>query len=121
MNIRSSRDASAGRTRGLGETRRPSGRRGEDADVARVALSLEADDAVDLREQGVVVAAAHVEAGLEARAALPHQDAAAGDELAAESLDAEHLRVRVPAVAGAADAFLVSHVASDLDVGDAHR
>src|ERR1051326_2052879 len=104
-----------------GTARRPSGRLGDDADVARVAASLEADVAVDLREQRVVPAATDVQAGLEARAALPHEDAATGHELAAEPLDAEHLRVRVTAVARAADAFFVRHVDSDLDGGDANR
>src|SRR5262245_55116331 len=106
MNIR---DWSGAKTRGLGTALRPSGRLGEDADEARVAPALEPDVAVDLREQGVVVAATHVEAGLEASPALAHEDAAAGDELAAEALDAEHLRVRVTTVPGAADALLVRH------------
>src|SRR5207247_5467004 len=74
----------------------------------------------DLREEGVVRAEPDVEAGTEARAALPDEDAAARDELAAEALDAQHLRIAVTAVAGAADALLVSH-ASDLDLRDAHR
>src|SRR5260370_9672286 len=85
------------------------GRGGEDAHVAVVASSLEPHVAVDLREEGVVRAEPDVEAGPEARAALPDEDAAARDELAAEALHPQHLRIAVTGVAGAADALLVSH------------
>ena len=44
-------------------------------------------------EEGVVFAAAYVEAGLELGAALTDDDAAAEDGLAAEDLDAEPLGV----------------------------
>src|SRR5438552_4591584 len=106
---------------GLGRPSRPSGRLGEDTDEARVPPPLELHVAVDVREEGVVVAAADVEARLEPRPALPDENAAAGHELAAEALDPEHLGIRIATVAGAANAFLVRHVASDLDVGDANR
>src|SRR5262245_56700173 len=86
-----------------------SGRLGEDADVARVAAALELHHAVDLREQRVVRAEADVAAGLEAGAPLADQDRPTGDELAAEALDPEHLRIGVAAVARAADTFLVRH------------
>src|SRR5438034_4530016 len=118
MNIRG---WSGARTRELRDGPEPSGRLVEDADVARVAPSLEADVAVDLREQGVVPAPTDVEAGLESRPPLAYQDAATADELATEALDAEHLRIRVATVAGTADALLVRHMDSDLDVGDADR
>src|ERR1051325_10470898 len=122
MSISSMNIVSAGgSSRGLGRPSRPAGRPGEDADEARTPPPLELHVAVDLREECVVVAAADVEPRLEAGAALPDEDAAAGHELPAEALDPEHLRVRVAPVAGAANAFLVGHVASDLDVGDAHR
>src|SRR5215470_8072 len=51
-----------------GRGRRPASgrRRRQDADVAGGAATLELDDAVDLREQRVVGAQAHVAAGLEA-------------------------------------------------------
>src|SRR5262249_1567202 len=96
-----------------------SGRAGDDADVPVVAAALEPYVAVDLREQRVVGAEPDVQPGMKACAALPDEDAATGDELAAEALDAEHLRIRIAAVAGAADAFFVGH-ASDLDVRDTH-
>src|SRR4029453_14930600 len=86
-----------------------SGRLSQDADVARVAATLELHHAVDLGEQRVVGATADVVAGLEAGAALADQDGPAGHELPAKALDAEHLRIRIPAVARAADAFLVRH------------
>src|SRR2546426_7417659 len=105
----------AGRRRPLAR----SGRAGDDAHVAVVAAALEPYVAVDLREQRVVRAEADVQARAKPRAALPDENAAACHELAAEPLDAEHLRIAVAAVAGAADALLVSH-ASDLDLRDAH-
>ena len=67
---------------------------GIDVDEAAVlALVLEADDAVDFGEEGVVLAAAYVGAGLERGAALTDDDATAEDGLAAEYLDAEPLGV----------------------------
>src|SRR6185295_12637269 len=91
-----------------------------DADVLVVPLALEAHVAVGLGEERVVDAQAHVGARLEAGPALADQDAAGGDELAAEALHPQHLGIRVAAVAGAADALLVRH-RLDLDLGDADR
>src|SRR5262249_48910483 len=62
---------------------------------------------------------AHVDAGLEAGASLAHDDAARRHELPAEALHAEPLRIRVPAVAGTADALLICH-GLRLDLGNAH-
>src|SRR4051794_37857990 len=50
-------------------------------------------------EQGVVPTATDVDAGMEVGAALTDQDLAGLDDLAAEPLDAESLRVRVTTVA----------------------
>ena len=62
--------------------------RREDADEFAVrALIFEAHDACHGSEQAVVLGAADVPAGLVTRAALANQDAAAGDQLAAEPLD----------------------------------
>src|SRR3954451_10413014 len=73
---------------------------GEDVhELAAAAPVLELDDAVDLREQGVVLAPADVEAREEAGAVLTHEDRAAGDPLAAEALDPEVLRLGVATVA----------------------
>ena len=58
-----------------------------------LATVLEADDARDLREEGVILAAADVQAGLERCAALTDDDAAAKDRLAAEYLYAKPLGV----------------------------
>src|SRR5262245_45349121 len=58
------------------------------------------DHAADFGEESVVFAAADVGAGLDARAALPHDDGPAGDKLSAESFDAQPLRIRVAAVSG---------------------
>ena len=74
------------------------GNRGEfrwiDVDEATVlATILEADNAVDLGEEGVVFTAANVGSGLERGSALTDDDATAEDGLTAEYLDAEPLGV----------------------------
>src|SRR5690606_5044514 len=55
---------------------------------------------------------ADVLAGMETRTALAHDDRACRDRLAAVSLDAEHLRIGIAAVARGAAALLVCHVRS---------
>jgi hypothetical protein len=50
-------------------------------------LTIELDHAVGQGEQGIILAAADVAAGLKARAALPDDDAAGPDRLAAEDFD----------------------------------
>src|SRR5436305_14396632 len=67
-------------------------------DAAVAAPVVEPHDAGDFREERVVPAAAHVRARKEFRAALPDEDRAARDELPAEALHAEPLRVGVAAV-----------------------
>jgi len=49
---------------------------------------LEYDPASDLGKQRVVLTAADVQAWFHARATLPHDNGAAGDELSAEGLEA---------------------------------
>src|SRR5690606_34408901 len=68
-------------------------------------LDREDDFAVDQREQRVVAAHADIGAGVEARAALAHDDRAGRNSLAAEGLDAEHLRLGITAVPGGTAAF----------------
>lgn len=60
----------------------------------------ELDAAIDFGEEGVVGAAADVEAGFNFGTALTNDDGAAGDGLTGEELDAEALRVGVAAVFG---------------------
>src|SRR5262249_48098191 len=79
----------------------------DDAAVGAVVLELHA--AGDLREDRVVLAEPGVQAGTEAPSALPHDDGASGDKVTVVRLDAQPLRIRVAAVAGAALTFLVSH------------
>src|SRR5690606_41249100 len=87
-----------------------SGRDRIDRDVLPgAAPPLEADHAVNQREQRVVLPAAHVLARMELGSPLPDQDVAGQDELPAETLHAEPLRVRVAAVPAGADSFLVRH------------
>src|SRR3989441_9669532 len=101
--------------------RRTSHRVGGDAHVARVSAPREPHVAVHLREERVIGAEPDVRPGLEPRAALADEDGAARHELAGKALHTEHLRVRIASVPRAADAFLVSHLALDLDRRDADR
>src|SRR5206468_7371884 len=73
-----------------------------DDDVDDLALALRAElHGTGLEgEQGVVATAADVGAGVEVRAALTDDDLAGLDDLAAEALHAETLRVGVTTVAG---------------------
>ena len=66
-------------------------------------------DSVNTRVERVVAAAADVATGMNARAALTHQNRASGHFLPAEALHAEALRIAVPAVSTGANAFLVCH------------
>src|SRR5712671_1220510 len=75
----------------------------------QLALVLEFDVTVDRREQRVVRGPPHVLPRMELRAALDHDDAAGGDEFAAETLHAEVFRIGVAPVARGADALFVSH------------
>src|SRR3989449_9369417 len=63
--------------------------------VSLLVLVLELDLTVDHREQRVVRGAAHVEAGVELRPPLLHEDAAGGRELPGEPLHAPVLRTRI--------------------------
>src|SRR5262245_11205077 len=72
----------------------------------------------DPRVQRVVAADADVGAGVHARAALPHQDLAGIDALAAVDLHAEALRLGVAPVARAAACFLVCHGLLTVDLVD---
>src|SRR5690606_6048817 len=83
-----------------------------DADGAAIArpLDRELHPAVDQREQGVVLADADIGAGMELRAALAHDDRAGADGLSAVRLHAQHLRLRIAAVAGRAAALLLCPV-----------
>jgi hypothetical protein len=58
-------------------------------EAAVLATILEANDAVHLGEEGVILAATDVGAGLERCATLTNDNAAAEDSLAAEYLDSE--------------------------------
>src|SRR6516162_7261121 len=63
---------------------------------------FELHHASDLGEESVVLAPTDVGARLQFGAALAHDDAAAGYQLAAEDLDAEPLRVGIAPVFGTA-------------------
>ena len=71
-------------------------------ELAHRAAVLKLDNPGDLGKEGVVFAAAYVEAGFNPGTALPHDDGATRYQLTAERLNAEPLRVGVAAVSGAA-------------------
>src|ERR1043166_4118005 len=77
--------------------------------LAPLVLPFERHPPVHHREEGVVVGAANVLAGVELRAALAHDDVPGDHLLAAVLLHAEVLRVAGAAVLRGADALLVSH------------
>src|SRR3546814_1672032 len=86
--------------------------------------AAELDSAFYQREDRVVLADADVAAGMILRAALPDDDVARNDGLAAELLHAEAATGGIAAIARTAACFLVRHAicspaASGRDVGDA--
>jgi len=60
-------------------------------------------------EESVIGTDAHIQAGMDAGAALAHENASSRNDLAIIPLDAEHLRVAVAAVARGAHAFFMRH------------
>jgi hypothetical protein len=75
-----------------------------------LSVRLELDKSVSHREQSVILAQSDIQAGLDMRAVLAHDDRARAHELAVKTLDAEPLGIAVATVAGGPAAFLVSHV-----------
>src|SRR4051794_19771956 len=96
--------------------------RRNDVDDLAATTPSELDSTCRQREERVVAATADVGAGVEVRAALANDDLAGVDELAAEALHAEPLRVGIAAVLGRGCALFVCHVVSPLllDSGDLH-
>src|SRR6185437_1121271 len=93
----------------LGRDLLPLGQR-NNVDRAAAAEAGELNPARHQREQRVIAAAADTETGVEVRAALPDDDLARVDPLAAEALHAKPLRVAVPAVTAGRRALLVCHL-----------
>src|SRR5271156_3769444 len=87
------------------------------------ALIFEAHHTSDGGEEAIVLGAADVSAGLVTRATLANQNTAAGNELAAETLDAQPLSVRIASVCGRAAALFMCHgkPLRNLDVADFDR
>src|SRR5438874_1814542 len=79
--------------------------------IART-LHRVADFAVHEREQRVIAAHPDVGTGVHTGAALAHDDRTGRNLLAAIDLDAEHLRLRIAAVARRAAALLLCHVSN---------
>ena len=82
-----------------------------------LAHALELHSAVNLGEQGIVAALAHVGAGMDVSAALTNQHVAGQNELTIGALDAQSLGLGVTAVLGGAAALLMSE---ELDVNHHH-
>src|SRR5256885_15037317 len=80
-----------------------------DFDEAAVAALLERDRPGARREDRVVAAETGARAGPELRPSLADEDHPALDLLPGEDLHAEHLRVRIAAVARGAEPLLVCH------------
>src|SRR3954463_3343304 len=90
-------------------------------DPAACAVVLESYPAGGGGEDRVVLAEPCVEAGPEAAPALPHDDGAAGDDVAVVRLDAEPLRIGIAAVPGAALSFFMCHdLTLQKDIGNPH-
>src|SRR5438094_939440 len=77
--------------------------------IARAILVLELHHAVDQRVDGEVGTEAHVATGMPLRAALPDDDVAGNDFLAAKLLHATVLRIAVASVSRRADALFMCH------------
>ena len=78
------------------------------------AVLVELDLAVNQGEQGPVATDTHILARMKLGAALPDDDAAGGDGLGAESLDAQTLGIAIAPVTGTALTFLVCHKRGEL-------
>src|SRR3954453_17187545 len=78
-------------------------------EASALAFVVKVHDAVDLGEERVVAADADVHAGIKPRYALADENRTAGDELAGEALDAEHVRLPIAADARRALPFFMSH------------
>ena len=61
------------------------------------------------REQSIVLADAHVKARVVVGAALAYQNFTSVNQLTAETLDAQALRVRITTVVGRTETFLMCH------------
>jgi len=83
---------------------------GHNVDDASAAVRSELNPAGCEGEQGVVLAASHVVAGVEVGAALANDDLAGVDFLAAETLHAQALGIGVAAVTGTGNALFGCHV-----------
>src|SRR5579859_4201320 len=77
--------------------------------AAVLAHPLELDLARNQGEEGVVSAEPNACPSGDLGPALPDDDGPGVDDLAAEDLDAQHLRFGIAAVAGGAASFLVCH------------
>ena len=76
--------------------------------AAILALALELDGTVNQSEQGVILADAHVDAGMDVSASLADQDVACQDVLTVGTLHAQTLRLGITTVLGRTAALVVS-------------
>src|SRR5262249_54547446 len=86
---------------------------GKDGHAPAAALvALEANATLHEREEGVIPSHADVPVRMDARAALPHENRAGGDQLPVSYLHAQPLGLAVATVARAAARLLVRHDSS---------
>ena len=76
--------------------------------TAILTLALELDGTVDQSEQGVILADADIDTGMDVGASLADQDVAGQNELTVSTLDAQALGLGVTAVLGGTAALMVS-------------
>ena len=76
--------------------------------TAILALALKTDGAVYQSEQGVILANANIDTGMDVSASLANQDIAGQNELTVSALDTQALRLGITAVLGGTAALMVS-------------
>ena len=76
--------------------------------TAILALALELDGTVNQSKQGVVLADANVDTGMDVGASLANQNVASQNELTVSTLDAQALSLGITAVLGGTAAIVVS-------------
>ena len=76
--------------------------------TAILALALELDGTVNQSEQGVILADADIDTGMDVGASLADQDVAGQNELTVSALDTQALSLGITAVLGGTAALVVS-------------
>jgi len=78
--------------------------------LSRPGSALELDEAVNNREQGIILAHPHIVSGMEGTASLTHDDGTGADLLPTVTLHTQTLSSTISTITATAATFLVSHV-----------